>query len=233
MGPCARCARPACEACARPIPGGLLCPACAATPVPWEERRRLGTARAFALTLQPSLLAPERFFRRLDAPGRIAPALGYAFLAHLAGFSTLALLAAAAPMGGLVVGLGDRITGAIQMLAILAVLLVGFDLLLALLVHAVLRLLDAGKAGVGATVRAVCYGQGPAVLWATIVLPSLFVPQVWSALCTIHAVKQAQRTRPGVAATAVLVPTLASVMGLLVLAQRYAPALLAAAKLRG
>jgi len=65
------------------------------------------------------------------------------------------------------------------------------------------------------------------VLYATLVLPALFVPQVWATLSSIQAIRHAHRTTPGRAATAVLVPTLACMFAMLTALKLLAPLALA------
>jgi hypothetical protein len=197
--------------------------------MPWEDRGRLGFWRGFSRTLVPSLFSPEELFGRLRRNGPVAPALGYAMVTHVLGASTAVVLSMTA--GFSVQGAGaspaDRLLSAFFLLGFVSLLWVATDLLLALLIHAVLSILGEAQAGLGTSVRAVCYGGGAGVLYATIVLPSLFVPQVWATLSTLQAIRLAHRTTPGRATTAVLVPTLALMIAALTALKLLAPAMLA------
>jgi hypothetical protein len=197
--------------------------------MPWEDRARLGFWRGFTRTLLLSLFTPEELFGRLRRRGAVAPALGYALVTHVIGASTAAFLSVTAGFGlqaGAITP-ADRLLAAFLLLGCVTLLWLATDVLLALLVHGVLSLLGEAQASLGTTVRAVCYGGGAGVLYATIVLPSLFVPQVWATLSTIQAIRLAHRTTPGRATTAVLVPTLALMIAALTALKLFAPALLA------
>ncbi len=196
--------------------------------MPWEERGKLGFWRAFSRTLFGSMFTPDDLFGRLRRRGPVAPALGYALVTHLIGASTFVLIAVASVNPGLgleSVGISpaDRTVSALFMLAVVSLLWVATDFVLAVLVHGVLAVLGEAQASLGASVRAICYGGGAGVLYATLVLPALFVPQVWATLASIQAIRLAHRTTPGRATTAVLVPTLGCMIALLTAVKLLAP----------
>lgn len=232
QGPCLSCGRWACDVCAMPAVAGLLCPLCASERLPWEDRARLGFWRAYYRTLVGSMLSPWELFGKLRSRGPVAPALGYALVTHLLGSSTAVLVSVTSVSPGLGLAGGgaspvDRALSALLLLGTVSVLWMATDVLLALLVHGVLAILGEAQAGLGASVRAICYGAGPGVLYATLVLPALFVPQVWATLSSIQAIRHAHRTTPGRAATAVLVPTLACMFAMLTALKLLAPLALA------
>ena len=203
------------------MPGtfGSLCPACAAERVPWEDRGRLGLWAAFGRTLEPTLFSPARFFRRLRSPGAVGPALGYSLVTHWIGISGLAVVYALALFNartpaGLSAGSGAKLLAIGLIVSLGGPLGLAGDLGLAVLTHGALRFLGGTHGGFGATVRAICYGGGPGVLNATVILPAFFIPQAWSLLATIQAIREAHQTTRGRAATAVLVPALAALGGL-------------------
>ncbi|MHB8418793.1 MAG: hypothetical protein ACYDCL_12005 [Myxococcales bacterium] len=214
---CSGCGRWACDVCALPGAGGARCPACWAVRVPWEERERIGTGRAFLLTLRASLFTPASFFERLAAPGPVRPALRYSLWTHALGASSAVAFTAASGLGLAGAGelsLPERAVVALFLLTAVSTLWLLCDVALALLIHGVLRLQGEARGGLAGTVRAVCYGGGAGVLYATLLLPSLFVPQLWAALATVQAVRGAHGTGLGRAATAVLTTTLAGSLAL-------------------
>jgi hypothetical protein len=226
QGPCLSCGRWACDVCALPAVAGLLCPVCASERMPWEDRGQLGFWRGFARTLVPSMFAPEELFGRLQRRGPVAPALGYAAVTHLIGASTPALLSVSSSFG-FAGSPADRLVSSLSLLGAVTLLWLAADVLLALLIHGTLAILGEAQATFGATVRAVCYGGGVGVLYATILLPSIFVPQVWATLTTIQAIRLSHRTTPGRATTAVLVPTLACMIAGLTVLKLLAPSMVA------
>jgi hypothetical protein len=229
QGPCLSCGRWACDVCALPAVAGIVCPVCASEHMPWEERGRLGFWRGFTRTLIPSLISPEDLFGRLRRQGRVAPALGYAMVTNLLGASTAAVLSVSGGFGipPAAITPGDRLFSALILLGFVSLLWLAADVLLAALIHGALSILGEAQATFGTTVRAVCYGGGAGVLYATIVLPALFIPQVWATLSTIQAIRLSHRTTPARATTAVLVPTLACMIAGLTALKVLAPAMLA------
>jgi len=228
---CQICGSPTCDVCALPGVAGARCPLCWSRRIPWEERERLGAGKAFALTLRQSLLAPAAFFDRLGTPGPVRPALRYALWTHAIGASSAVAISAASGAGLKGAGelsLPERAIVALILLVTVSTLWLAADVLLALLVHGVLRLLGDARGGLAGTVRAICYGGGAGVLYATLVLPSLLVPQVWAALTSVQAVRGAHRVTLGRAATAVLAPTLAGTFALAALLAWLDPSLLKA-----
>ena len=81
-----------------------------------------------------------------------------------------------------------------------------FDLGLAAMIHACLRFTGVGEGGFDRTYASLVYGSSPAILNVTVILPSFFIPQLWSTYTTIIALKEAHRTSNFRATTAVLVP---------------------------
>jgi hypothetical protein len=195
--------------------------------LPWEERGRIGAWRGYFETLWPSLLQPQRFFAVLDDPGKpesLSDSLRFDLVTHLIGSTggavfygitlwisppdALAQLSATWRLG-LVIGL-FLASGPAGVL---------FDLCYALLVHGALRFLGETPTGLRGTTRAVMYGGGATALNATLLLPALFIPQLWGTYCTIVALTRAQKVSRGQALTAVIVPSGVLIMlGLIVIA---------------
>lgn len=228
QGPCLSCGRWACDVCALPAVAGLLCPLCASERMPWEDRARLGFWRGFTRTLVGSMFTPDDLFGRLRGRGRVAPALGYSLLTHLIGASSAVLVAVSSVstglgLGGTGISSADRAVSALMLLGIVSLLWVAMDVLLALLVHGVLAILGEAQASIGTSIRAICYGAGPGVLYATLVLPALCIPQAWALVSSMQAIRLAHRTTLGRAITAVVVPTAACTIAMFTAVKLLAP----------
>jgi hypothetical protein len=88
IGVCDRCGSFYCDACkGRMEEGRTYCVACGAaiSYVAWEDRARLGTMRAFFLTLKRAVLAPQEFPREIPADGGFGAPTGFAAIATTIG----------------------------------------------------------------------------------------------------------------------------------------------------
>jgi hypothetical protein len=195
--------------------------------LPWEERGRIGAWRGYFDTLGPSLLQPQRFFAVLEDPGgpeSVADSLRFDLVTHLIGSSGPAIFYGitlwVSPPEALA-----SISAAWRLAMVLGLFLASgpagvlFDLCYALVVHGALRFLGETPAGLRGTTRAVMYGGGATALNCTLLLPALFIPQLWGTWCTIIALTHAQKVSRGQALTAVIVPSGVLIMlGLIVIA---------------
>jgi hypothetical protein len=210
---CRSCGRWACAVCAIDRGGEVLCPQCSLEQIPWERRAQLGFWRSYLSTLGPSLFDSDRFFARLRSSTSLGAPFSYALLSHYVGLSTISILAGAAALQGRVPNLPRTDPEALLISVALFFLISGplgvlSQVMLALITHALLRFLGATR-GFRTTLRAVLYGGGATALNATLIGALLLIPQVWAALATISAVKQAHQTTFWRASSSVMIPTLA------------------------
>lgn len=219
--PCGRCGTFHCGRCLTRVGQQWRCGSCLRLggTLPWDERARLGTLRAWWQTSLKLITAPEA---TLAAAGREAPisdSLLFSGLSTLAGFGTTVVLYAL--FGGAVLATGlfgqkppDLATGAL----VAPVMLVGL-LVLVLTTHLVGVLFYAGLDHLGlsllgvqprpypVTVRANALALGPYLL-GLVPLCGLYVFPLWSLVLRVLALRSLHRTTGGRAAAAVLVPTL-------------------------
>src|SRR6516164_1118073 len=144
---------------------------------PWERRKELGVVQGFVETWKRSVLSPQAFFPTVRPDVPWTEALYFAWIIHgitvLVGlpFIGLGLFRPSIPSN---FGSGDTaqmetmmraMSGGMGVLWALGTLLLYPVVVLAIagIVHLCAMIFGAAKNGYGATVRALCYAQGPAL----------------------------------------------------------------------
>ncbi|HZW90998.1 MAG TPA: YIP1 family protein [Myxococcaceae bacterium] len=199
-----------------PPPGGTPLPGQREL-TPWERRKELGLVTGFVETWKRSVLSPQAFFPTVRPDVPWSEALYFAWIIHaitvLLGlpFIGLGLLRPSMPsnfgadtaqmetmMRAMSGGLGIAYAVGTLLLYPLVVLAV------AGVVHLGAMLFGAAKNGYGATVRALCYAQGPAVFGG---LPCFgFLAWIYSVVLDVLGISSLQETSTGKAAGIVLLP---------------------------
>jgi len=197
-----------CPRCGAPQEGGGVraaeaAPAASAAPAwdnPWEQRGGRGWFAALGETLQRSLLHPGAFFRGTDPSGGVGPALLYAVLIGTIAMAVMGLWQRALSpgmiplLGGRAHGLWMARTGGVVRLVVWAPLWAAFNVLFwSVVFHAGLRLAGTGRAGIGATVKAVGYSCSALALTAVPVL-GWAVWLVWMAALQVIGFRELHRT---------------------------------------
>jgi hypothetical protein len=186
-------------------------------PTPWEQRDRLGFFPALVETIKRSFVDPVGFFGRMridNADG----AISYYWL--LAGFGTLvgqlwqAALAAVgvgAPAGGdgPFATFGQSGGPLFHLMAgvIVAALSPIFLFISAGIIHLCAMLFRSAERGFNATLRAVAYSSGPAILYIIPMCGGL-IGGIWTLVLIVIGVWKTQRSSVGQAVGAVLVPVM-------------------------
>ena len=199
-----------------PPPGGIPLPGQREL-TPWERRKELGVVQGFLETWKRSVLSPQAFLPTVRPDVPWTEALYFAWIIHAITvvlslpFIGLGLLRPSMPSnlgadtaqmetmmramsGGLGVGyaLGTLLLYPVVVLAVAGV------------VHLCAMLFGAAKNGYGATVRALCYAQGPAILGG---LPCFgFLAWIYSVVLDVLGISSLQETSTGKAAGIVLLP---------------------------
>lgn len=226
---CASCQRAACEQCCSERDGEGRCPACANLGIPWEQRGRNPVA-AYLKTAAGALFGPDKLFRSLApslAPPHVPPpTLGtlfrYDLITQYIASSVPTVVTALSFESPFTVALLRQVhftlvtphqlaVGSLLLYPLTAPLLALFNLCLAWLMHATLRVLGAvapDGGGFRRTYAAMAYGSSPSVLNATVFLSWLFIPQLWNAFSTIAALRHAHGISNAKATAAVLAPEL-------------------------
>jgi hypothetical protein len=198
-----------------PPPGGTPIPGQREL-TPWERRKELGLVKGFVETWKRSVLTPTSFFPTVRPDVPWTEALYFAWIIH--GFT----VALGLPFVGLGMfrptfpsnfGGDEQMETAMRALSggagvgwLLGSLLVYplFVLAIAGIIHLGAMLFGAAKNGYGATVRAYCYSQGPA-LFGIIPCFGLFA-WIYSLVLAIFGISSLQETSTGKAAGVVLLP---------------------------
>lgn len=190
---CSRCGSYACADCLLPTSlatGAELCRACA-RPVPWEDRRRLGWAKAYWQTTKMISAQPAEFFRTPATEG-MASAIGFGTLSYVAGFVLLFVeVAIVCLVAGLATIAFDHDT-AIGLFVMSGVMLIAVPLTViqyapwgliacllgGLISHGVLAVLKATKGSMEDSIRAVSYANA-VFFWTWVPCVGLFVQLFW------------------------------------------------------
>ncbi len=167
---------------------------------PFDRRGELGFFEALIETLKGSMLSPATFFDRMKTDDTTSAFL-YAWLTAGIGaffgqlWQTLLQISTGAFEWPVVIGqlIGVPIGAAIGIW------------IAAGIVHVGCLLFKCGDRGFSATFRAVAYAQGPQLL-AVIPFLGQIAGAIWVLVIEIYALSRLQRTTPGRAAAAVLVP---------------------------
>ena len=187
---------------------------------PWERRKELGVVQGFVETWKRSVLSPQAFFPTVRPDVPWTEALYFAWIIHgvtvLVGlpFIGLGLFRPSIPSN---FGSGDTaqmetmmraMSGGMGVLWALGTLLLYPLVVLAIagVVHLCAMIFGAAKNGYGATVRALCYAQGPALFG---IIPCVgFLAWIYSVILDILGISSLQETSTGKAAGIVLLPIL-------------------------
>ncbi len=187
---------------------------------PWERRGELGFFPALFETLKGSMTDPVKFFEQMrvdNADGAVTYYWLVAGVGAVAGQlwqALFALLKSGAasrmtsdnPMAAWVNSMANLPPLAHVGMGIAALVLAPVFLYIgAGIVHLSAMLFRSAGNGFNATLRAVAYAAGPSLLG---IIPACgaFVGGIWSLVILVIAVWKLQRTRPGLAAGAVLLP---------------------------
>src|SRR5215813_1339913 len=200
-----------------PPPGGGPVPGVREL-TPWERRKDLGLVPGFVETWKRSVFSPQLFFPTVRPDVPWSEALYYAWIIHgitvLLGlpFIGLGLFRPGIPsnLGGAdsaqyetamrMMSGGVGIAWALGTLLLYPLVV----LVVAGIVHLSAMLFGAAKNGYGATVRALCYSQGPNLFG---IIPCVgFLAWVYSVVLDILGISSLQETSSGKAAGIVLLP---------------------------
>ena len=233
---CARCGsfscafclggKDACRACRERTPGDLL---------PWDERRAVGTAKAWWRTTWRILSSPDEAFAAARPSGSVGESLLYATIASLVGLSATCgfygVVTLVAGLSGLTddeMNLRDRApiaAGVIAVMAIGALVLPAIGTLaLASLDHLALKLIGAEPGSWDTTLRAYSLSLAPGLV-GLIPVCGWYVMTPWSIVIRVFAYQHLHRISGGKATAGALfmpaVGVLAVVVGV-VLAESLA-----------
>jgi hypothetical protein len=186
---------------------------------PWERRRELGLVQGFFETWKRSMFSPQLFFPTVRPDVPWTEALFYAWIIHAITvvlalpFVGLGLFRPGIPSNfgadtAQMETLMRAMSGGVGVAWAVGTLLLYPLVVLATagIVHLCAMLFGAAKNGYGATVRALCYAQGPNVLG---VIPCLgFLAWIYSVVLDILGISSLQETSTGKAAGIVLLPIL-------------------------
>lgn len=207
-----------------PLPAGTEDVESAGTgPVPWENRRKLGFFSALWLTWKDSVFRPVGFFRKMAPRGGIGPALGYAVLITIVGMSfSLYWNSVEAALGGtgdesLLVTLAGSLVTLMFMMAFVVPLYVGLLFVMVAIVHIGFMVVGAGRRGYEATFRAVAYASSPAA-FAIFPFFGPYLSLMWGMVLLYIGVREAQRTTNARATLGFLMPFLAFLVFIIILA---------------
>ncbi len=223
---CPRCGTFSCVAC---FEGSELCVGCrqlGAGTLPWDDRRRLGTWRAFWKTVPAVMLRPDSTFANCAREGGAFDALLFlalsSFLSLVTNIVMLGLMAGgtlafAASQGaeglgkvGWLEGLGFGTLVLVIYLLLFWASQLAFTLTMALLDHVLVRLFR-GAGTFSVTLRANALASAPAVI-GLIPCCSLVVWPAWALVAKVFAYRSMHRLPPLQAAVAALVPTVATLV---------------------
>ncbi len=199
-----------------PPPGGGPIPGLPEL-TPWERRKDLGLVPGFIETWKRSVFSPQLFFPTVRPDVPWSEALYYAWIIHgitvLLGlpFIGLGLFRPGLPsnFGGDTAQMENAMramSGGVGVAWALGTLLLYPLVVLAVagLIHLSAMLFGAAKNGYGATVRALCYAQGPNLFG---IIPCVgFLAWIYSVVLDILGISSLQETSSGKAAGIVLLP---------------------------
>lgn len=174
-GTCEHCGTFSCGTCLGWIGNRTICSACVQDGrvtvfgVPWDQRAEIGVARAWARTAAMMFVRPVEFFRKLDPHGPLGEAVLFAAVSGtvvslLFAVLTLvfgALLGAAVVFGGTPMGPTELLI--LGIMAAVFIIMPPISLILGNFVwgamhHGSMRVVGAGTAGFGATMRVCLFG---------------------------------------------------------------------------
>jgi hypothetical protein len=186
---------------------------------PWERRKELGLVHGFFETWKRSVFSPQGFFPTVRPDVPWTEALYYAWVIHgitvLLGLPLIGLGLLRPSLPSNVSGDTAQIetmvramSGGMGVAYAFGTLLLYPLVILAVagVIHLCAMLFGAAKNGYGATVRAICYAQGPALI---AVIPCIgFLAWIYSIVLDVLGISSLQETSTGKAAGIVLLPLL-------------------------
>lgn len=203
--------------------------------MPWLERRKIGSVRAWFAMIGMAMTSPYRLMRVTPVDSSAGTAWWYAVLS-----SAIFLMLSILPIGCAMVlpfmmsgGSGARgyftagpALGGIVLVATLAA--AGILPLWAAITHGLLRLTGPTQAGFGRTLHGICYSTGANALMA---VPCLgvylfWIFWIWWVVSATLMVKEAQNVHGGRATIAVVtfpILLIAGIIGLIAIATMYTP----------
>jgi len=200
-----------------PPPGGGPVPGVREL-TPWERRKELGVVQGFVETWKRSLFSPQLFFPTVRPDVPWSEALYYAWIVHgITVVLSLPLLGLGVFSSGLPHGFGGdpqmenamrALSGGMGIGWALGSLLVYplFVLAIAAIIHLCAMLFGAAQNGYGATVRALCYAQGPNLVS---IVPCLgLIAWIYGVVLAIFGISSLQNTTQAKATGIVLLPVL-------------------------
>jgi hypothetical protein len=196
----------------------------ATEPVPWERWRELGFFNALWRTWRNSVFRPVEFFRKMPPRSGLGSAIGYTVLVTTLGLffsfywnAVEGALGGAGAEGGLVFALIGSLVALLFGLAFIIPLYVGFLFVAVAVIHVGFLVVGAGRRGFEGTFRAVAYASSPAV-FAIFPFFGPILSTVWGMVLVYIGVREVQRTTNGRATLGFLVPFVAFLLFMIILA---------------
>jgi hypothetical protein len=175
---------------------------------PWEQRHRVGTARAFVDGLARLATQPGEYFRLAAAGATHEATLFSIVCAYLALLTVAAALAVFRQFGGASwlpdLGALFKLPQALVLLAAVPLLQIAWNYLFGTLIQAVLWGLGQSGSALDQSVRAVAFGS--AVLPAVLLLPPIGL--LWYVIIVSSGIEHFQATTRSRAVVATLIPML-------------------------
>lgn len=187
--------------------------------MPWLDRARLGTAKAWFSTVKMALLQPQQLMDLVPRRGSLGQALRFgtfstALILAIGGVAILAAFLLPVVVSGPSDSVLWRIPVALAVAAgVLLLVVLGGLFLWTAASHVLLRLTGRTDQGMGRTCEALCYSSA-ANIFTGIPCLGLYFGWIWWLVSAVLMVKQGQRVHGGRAAFAVLTPPLTVVGGL-------------------
>jgi hypothetical protein len=216
LGACTRCGTFGCQACLTQRGAEWWCEACASRDalLPWDERERLGTWRAWWRTSLRLLSSPGQALSRAEPEAPLGSSVLFTVLSALVGFGPTVLLYAAffVPL----LALSPTRGGDATLMALAPAVLLGYGVLLlesqvaglffiAALDHVALLLLGVQPRSYAVSVRAGALAMAPYLL-GLVPVCSFYVFPIWALVLRILALMHFHQTTAGKATVAVLAP---------------------------
>ncbi len=181
--------------------------------MPWLNRKKLGTLRAWFKTVGMALINPTRVIQLLPTDAKAGPAVRFAVVTNL----LLAIPTIVLFMVVVVIGAGAAGGFAAGGLAIIGMMGAGFLSIVlysylgvwlwSLVAHGILRITGKTERGIGRTCTAIGYSSGANALTA-IPICGAYVGWIWWAVSATLMVREAQKVHGFRAVLAVLAPPL-------------------------
>jgi hypothetical protein len=228
QGPCKRCGTFSCVAC---LDGTEFCADCrklGSANLPWDERRSLGTWKAFWRTVPEVMLRPDKTFASLAPQGGAFESLLFMAIASFLSVIT-SVVALGVLVGGAMIFVGKSTTEAdvpnklgplaalgIGVAATAVYLVLGLMLtflgmlIISLFDHLLVRLFR-GKGDYEVTLRATALTMAPGVI-GLVPFCGAYIWPVWTLVARCFAYKGMHKLPTGQAVAAAVIPSVASVV---------------------